>query len=92
VTGASLKKAFDKNIKGYVFVSEPTTKLSIPGGIRTGQELFLLQTNLLFQIKIMSKNSFTLEIVFTDQDMMKRRLYFSGASEYVYSKDNIVKG
>ena len=53
--------------------------------------MFLLQTNLLFQIKVLEKKSFNLEITFTDTELIKRRIYFSGATDYHYSRDNIQK-
>lgn len=39
----------------------------------------------------MDKKSFHLEIVFTDTDLNKRRIYFTGAMDFHYSKDNIVR-
>jgi hypothetical protein len=50
-----------------------------------------LQTNLLFQIKVLDKKSFNLEVVFTDTEKNKRRLTFFGSNHYQYSKDNIVR-
>ena len=32
-----------------------------------------------------------MEIAFTDQEKVKRRLYFSGAQHFNYSKNNIAK-
>lgn len=46
VTGSSLKKAYDKSVKSYVFVTDAKMKLSMPAS--RSQDLFLLQTNLLF--------------------------------------------
>lgn len=45
----------------------------------------------MFQIKILDKKSFHFEVTFTDSELVKRRVYFSGASDYLYSKANIVK-
>jgi len=39
----------------------------------------------------LDKKSFHLEIVFTDTENVKRRIYFTGAMDFHYSKDNIVK-
>lgn len=55
------------------------------------QDLYLIQTNLVLQIKILEKKSFSLEIAFTDTDKVKRRIYFSGATVFNYSKNNIAK-
>lgn len=43
------------------------------------------------QCKILDKKSFQLEILFTDTVGTKRRIYFSGASHFAYSKNNIHK-
>lgn len=43
------------------------------------------------QVKILDKKGFSLEVAFTDTDKVKRRLYFSGATHFNYSKNNIAK-
>ena len=87
-SGGSLKKAFDKSVKGYVYITDVNTKLSLP---KARQDLHLIQSMLLLQIKILDKKSFSLEIVFTDHERVKRRLLFSGATHFNYSKHNIAK-
>ena len=90
IASGNLKKAYDKTCKGYVYITDANTKLMLPGNART-QDLYLLQSNLVFQIKLLDKKSFHLEITFTDTELVKRRIYFSGASDYHYSKENIIK-
>ncbi len=88
VTGGNLKKAYDKTVKGYVYITDQNMKLSLPG---KPQDLFLLQTYLTLQCKILFKQSFNIEVQVTDSDLVKRRLFFSGATDYTYSQPNIVK-
>lgn len=90
VTSGGLKKAYDKTAKGYVYVLDTQTRLQLPRDTRR-TELYLLQQNLLLQVKILDKKSFNLEIVFTDEAKQKRRVNFYGASHYAYSKDNIAR-
>lgn len=90
VASGNLKKAYDKTVKGYVLICDGQTKLQIPKESRKA-ELYLLQTNLLFQIKVLDKKSFNLEVVFTDTEKNKRRITFYGSNHYQYSKDNIVR-
>ncbi len=85
-----MKRAFDKSVKGYVYITDQNTKLSLPGELRK-QELYLLQTNLLFQIKVLDKKSFSVDVVFSDTDKVKRRLNFYAATHFHYSKDNIAR-
>ncbi len=85
IAGGSLKKAYDKTCKGYVYITDANTKLMLPGNART-QDLYLLQNHLVLQIKVLDKKSFNLEVTFTDTELIKRRVYFSGASDYHYSK------
>ena len=89
IQGGNLKKAFDKSCKGYVYITNDQSKLMIPG--TKAKELWLTQTTLLFQMKILDKRSFSLEITFTDTQKVKRRLMFSGATHFCYSKQNIAK-
>jgi hypothetical protein len=82
VTGGNLKKAYDKTVKGYVYITDVNMKLSLPG---KPQDLFLIQTYLTIQCKVLSKQSFNVEVSFTDSESIKRRLFFSGATDYTYS-------
>ena len=91
ISGGNLKKAFDKSVKGYVYITNENSKLITPGPKSNHKELFLTQTTLLFQMKILDKRSFSLEVTFTDTQRVKRRLLFSGATHYCYSKQNIAK-
>ena len=85
----SLKKAFDKSVKGYVYITDVGTKLSLPSSRR--DELALLQGTVLLQCKLLDKKSFQLEVLFTDTSGVKRRIYYSGATHFTYSKNNIHK-
>ena len=46
---------------------------------------------MLLQIKILDKNNFSLDVVFSDTDKVKRRLNFYAQAHYNYSKDNITR-
>ena len=35
IAGGSLKRAYDKTCKGYVYITEANTKLMLPGNSRT---------------------------------------------------------
>jgi hypothetical protein len=91
ISGSNLKRAYDKTVKGYVYITDQNTKLMMPGLTRQ-VDLYLLQTNLLFQIKILDKKSFNLEVMFTDTEGVKRRIHFNGSGDFIYSKENIIKG
>ena len=86
----NLKKAYDRSVKGYVFVSDANSKLQMPKDTRK-MDLYLLQPYLLLQIKILNKKQFHLEVAVTDNHGRKRRLIWYGASPYAYTKDNISK-
>jgi len=58
---------YDKALMCDVYALQNDSKLVLPEDCQ--EELFLLQTNLVLQIKILCKSSFSLEVVFTDKDL-----------------------
>jgi hypothetical protein len=86
----NLKKAYDRSVKGYVFVSDANSKLQLPKDTRK-TDLHLLQPYLLLQVKILNKKQFHFEVAFTDTLGSKKRLIFYGAIPFAYTKDNIAR-
>eukprot|EP00347_Sterkiella_histriomuscorum_P023813 403333301 len=86
----SVKKAYDKSCKSFVFVFDHATKAQMPDDSRQ-KELYLVQPFILLQLMITDKKLFNLEVTVTDQQKIKRRLIFTTGSSYSYSKDNIIK-
>ena len=50
----SIKKAYDRSVKGYVYMTDINSKLQIPKDTRK-QELYLIQPYLLLQVKVLDK-------------------------------------
>ena len=88
LVSGSIKKAYDRSVKGYVYITDLSSKLQLPKDTRR-QELFLLQPFLNLQVKVLNKKEFHVEVTFSDQDKAKKRLVFFSGSQYAYSKDNI---
>jgi hypothetical protein len=84
----NLKKAYDRSVKGYVYVADSNSKLMLPKDSRKA-DLHLIQPYLLLQVKILDKKQFHVEIGFSDAQKSKKRLIFYGATAYAYTKDNI---
>ena len=84
----SIKKAYDRSVKGYVYITDLSSKMQLPKDTRK-QELFLLQPFLNLQVKVLDKKQFHVEVTFSDHDKSKKRLIFYSGSQYAYSKDNI---
>jgi type IV secretory pathway VirB9-like protein len=82
----SLKKAYDKSVKGYVYILDAQARWTAPG---TRKALGLVQPCIVLQLKVMDKKTFHFEVTCTDTTRKKRRLIFYGAQYYLYSKDNI---
>ena len=88
LVSGSIKKAYDRTVKGYVYMTDMSSKLQLPKDSRKS-ELYLLQPYLCLQVKVLSKQQFHVEVTFSDQDKQKKRLIFYSGSQYAYSKDNI---
>ena len=84
MVSGSIKKAYDRSAKGYVYITDRNSKLQLPQDPRR-TELHLLQPFLNLQVKILDKKQFHLEVSFTDQDKFKKRLVFYGSKPYAYS-------
>jgi hypothetical protein len=84
----SIKRAFDKTVKGYVCVLDNNSKISAPKDYRQ-KKLDSIQTFILIQCKVLHKASFNLEVAYTCTKGFKRRVIFYGGAPYVYQKDNI---
>ena len=84
----TLKKAYDKSAKGFVFVMDSNTRLKQPQDTRR-KELGIIQPFLIIQCKVLNKQTFHIEVMFTDQDNKKKRLILYASQFYNYGKDNI---
>ena len=84
MVSGSIKKAYDRSVKGYVFITDTNSKLQLPQDPRR-QELYLIQPFLNLQIKVLDKKQFHCEVGFTDADKQKKRLIFYGLAPYAYS-------
>ena len=78
MVSGSIKKAYDRSVKGYVYITDANSKLQLPQDTRR-QELCLIQPFLNFQVKVLDKKQFHFEIGFTDTDKQKKRLIFYGS-------------
>ena len=87
----SVRRAYDKAIKGYCLVGDMNSKLIMPKDPRNDCLKFQ-QPFIVLQCKILDKRTFGLEIVFTGNDDVRRRLIFAGSHPYSYSQHNISKG
>uniref|UniRef100_A0A8C4ZPU6 CFA20 domain-containing protein n=1 Tax=Gadus morhua TaxID=8049 RepID=A0A8C4ZPU6_GADMO len=75
---ASIKKIFDKEVKGFVYCvegSSQTVKMLIPEDGKT--TLGLLQRFLVLQVNIPECRDFSIELIISDSTHLKKRLYFS---------------
>ncbi len=88
LVSGSIKKAYDRSVKGYVYITDMSSKLQLPKDSRR-QELYLLQPFVNLQVKVLDKKQFHVEVTFSDQDKHKKRLVFYSGTQYAYSKDNI---
>ena len=88
LVSGSIKKAYDRSVKGYVYITDMSSKLQLPKDPRK-QELFLLQPFLCLQVKVLDKKQFHVEVTFSDNDRSKKRLIFYSGAQYAYSKDNV---
>ena len=87
-TQGLLRRAYDKSVKGYVFVTDAGSRLKQPSDSKK-QDLGLVQPYLLLQCKVLDKQSFHFEVAFSDAEKQRRRLIFYSSQFYTYSKDNI---
>ena len=88
LVSGSIKKAYDRSVKGYVYITDASSKLQLPKDTRKN-DLFLLQPFLGIQVKVLDKKQFHVEVTFSDTDRQKKRLIFYSGAQYAYSKDNI---
>lgn len=85
----NIKKIYDRSVKGNVFdITDQRSKIQLPQDVHK-TELFLTQPYLNLQVKVMNKKEFHVEVTFTGQDRLKKRLIFFAGQQYTYSKDNI---
>ena len=54
LVSGSIKKAYDRTVKGYVYMTDISSKLQLPKDPRK-QELYLLQPYLVVQVKVLNK-------------------------------------
>ena len=54
LVSGSIKKAYDRTVKGYVYMTDISSKLQLPKDPRK-QELYLLQPYLVVQVKALNK-------------------------------------
>ena len=78
MVSGSIKKAYDRSVKGYVYITDQNSKLQLPQDTRR-QELYLIQPFLNLQVKVLDKKQFHLEVGFTDSENAKKRLIFYGS-------------
>ncbi|CAL1609367.1 unnamed protein product [Knipowitschia caucasica] len=78
LSGGAIHKEYNKEIKGFVYCldgSSRTVKMQMP---KNGKKsLGLLQRFLVFQVNIPPDRDFSIELMVTDTDHLKRRLYLS---------------
>ncbi|XP_069392653.1 protein CFAP20DC isoform X2 [Paralichthys olivaceus] len=75
---SAIQKEYNKEVKGFVYClegSSQTVKMQMPENGKTS--LGLLQRFLVLQVNIPHGKDFSIELVITDSEHMKRRLYFS---------------
>ena len=65
LVSGSIKKAYDRTVKGYVYMTDTSSKLQLPKDSRKN-ELYLLQPFLCLQVKVLSKAQFHVEVTFSD--------------------------
>jgi len=76
---SNIKKAYDKSLKGYAIILKHNSKLCAPSN--RNLNLYLIQPFLVFQILVLDKRYFSLEIAVTDMEGTKRRLYFHNGTQ-----------
>ncbi|XP_055077719.1 uncharacterized protein C3orf67 homolog [Periophthalmus magnuspinnatus] len=78
LSGGAIHKEYNKEIKGFVYClegSSQTVKMQMP---KNGKmPLGLLQRFLVFQVNVPPGRDFSIELMVTATDHLKRRLYFS---------------
>ncbi|KAM3621826.1 uncharacterized protein V6R79_016501 [Siganus canaliculatus] len=75
---SSIRKEYDKEVKGFVYClegSSQTVKMQMPENGK--MSLGLLQRFLVLQVNIPSSRDFSVELVITDLEHLKRRLHLS---------------
>ena len=65
LVSGSIKKAYDRTVKGYVYITDLSSKLQLPKDARR-TELYLLQPFLNLQVKVLNKKEFHVEVTFSD--------------------------
>ncbi|MED6291392.1 Protein cfap20dc, partial [Characodon lateralis] len=75
---SAIHKEYNKEVKGFVYClegSSHTVKMQMPGNAK--MSLGLIQRFLVLQVNVPERHDFSIELVITDSEHLKRRLYFS---------------
>ncbi|PVD24826.1 hypothetical protein C0Q70_15312 [Pomacea canaliculata] len=83
--GSGVKKVFEKEVKGFVYVLEgtpSTTKMHIPKDSK--QSVLLVQRYLIFQVYLTKGQDFSMEIGVCDMANNKRRIQLSTAQKEIH--------
>ncbi|MEQ2314703.1 hypothetical protein AMECASPLE_014884, partial [Ameca splendens] len=73
-----IHKEYNKEVKGFVYClegSSHTVKMQMPENAK--MSLGLIQRFLVLQVNVPERHDFSIELVITDSEHLKRRLYFS---------------
>jgi hypothetical protein len=70
----NIKRAYDKSLNGYAIILKHNSVMKAPKD--RNAQLYLIQPFLVFQVMVLDKRYFSVELILTDMNGIKRRLYF----------------